>query len=56
MYQGKYLELKWQRDMGMGNEKILKFSKEGSRIAVYSKYDRILSLFDSADGRFLAGN
>ena len=33
-----------------------KFSKEGSRIAIYSYDNRTLALLRSSDGAFLAGN
>ena len=57
MYQGKYLELKWQTNLGwLFDNPALKFSKEGSRIAVYSSYDHKLVLLNSFDGSFVGGN
>ena len=56
MYQGTYLDLKWQRDLGITEYIVPKFSKEGSRIAIYSYYNKILALLNSVDGSFLAGN
>jgi hypothetical protein len=50
------LDLKWQKELRDLFNFVLRFSKEGSRIAVYSPYKRYLALFNSIDGSFVAGN
>jgi hypothetical protein len=58
MYEGTYLDLKWQRSIVVPNVDInlrdgtlwLKFSKDGSKLLMYVPYSCVIAIFNANNG------
>ena len=54
MYEGTYLDLKWQRIVNVEDKMFLKFSEDGTQLVMFSKNNQVLVLFNSTNGLVLA--
>ena len=50
MYEGTYLNLKWQRIVNVKDKMFLKFSEDGTKLIMFAKNNQTLVLFDSKNG------
>ena len=54
MYEGTYLDLKWQRIVNVEDKMFLTFSEDGTQLVMFSKNNQVLVLFNSTNGIVLA--